>query len=263
MKGLADVIDDCCGRTQLTLSEVPSFEGELKIRLVRKLRLFGPSQFFLLCGKNFPMNETDFRLVFCLLRIEDRARVAEAKELFRILRWQLRVTDRDITALSQLLEEVPRQKMPARGSVLDGTTCKLSFGRGLRKRKFKWSGDTPTGWEALGRIKEALIRLADVQAKIDSLDWKPKIDLLNQLEQELRELRERQQRQKIEAIERNNETCRRVAEKFHDRGLTCPHCNQSTRIRYVERGPDAVSFFICQQCARSFRASDLPRSSSN
>jgi hypothetical protein len=207
MNSLADIADNWGGRTLLALSEVPSFEGELKIRLVRKLRLIGPPQFFVLCTKNFPLNQTDVRLAFCLLGTEDRARAAEARELFRNLRWQLRVPDSDISTLSQLLEEVPQQEMPARGLVLDGTTYKLSFRRGLRKRKFNWLSEAPPGWESLIRIKEALIRLAEVHAKIDSLDWKRKIKLLSELEAELRELREQQRRQKLESIKRNNETC--------------------------------------------------------
>ena len=208
------------------------------------------------------MNQTDVRLAFCLLGTEDRARAAEARELFRNLRWQLRVPDSDISTLSQLLEEVPQQEMPARGLVLDGTTYKLSFRRGLRKRKFNWLSEAPPGWESLIRIKEALIRLAEVHAKIDSLDWKRKIKLLSELEAELRELREQQRRQKLESIKRNNETCRRLAEEFHDRGLTCPHCDHHTGIRYIERGPDGISFLICRQCGRSFRATDFPRSPS-
>jgi hypothetical protein len=261
MNSLADIADNWGGRTLLTLSEVPSFEGELKIRLVRKLRLIGPPQFFVLCTKNFPLNQTDVRLAFCLLGTEDRARAAEARELFRNLRWQLRVPDSDISTLSQLLEEVPQQKMPAQ-LVLDGTTYKLSFGRGLRKRKFHWLSKAPRGWEALSRIREALIRLAEVHAQIDSLDWKHKIELLSELEPDLRELREQQRRQKLESIKRNNETCRRLAEEFHDRGLTCPHCDHHTGIRYIERGPDGISFLICRQCGRSFRATDFPRSPS-
>jgi len=129
----------------------------------------------------------------------------------------------------------------------------------------KWNLSTPSagGWEALSRIKEALIRLAEVHAKIDSLDWQCKIELLSELEAELRELREQQRRQKLESIKRNNETCRTIAEEFHDRGLTCPHCDHHTGIRYIERCPDALSFLICRQCGRSFRATDFPRSPSN
>jgi hypothetical protein len=66
MKSLADIVDNWGGRALLTLSEVPSFEGELKIRLVQKPCLIGPPQFFVLCSKNFPLNQTDVRLVFCL-----------------------------------------------------------------------------------------------------------------------------------------------------------------------------------------------------
>jgi hypothetical protein len=259
MKGLAEIVDSWGGRTLLTLSEVPSFEGELKIRLVRKLRLFGPSQFFVLCTKGFPLNLTDVRLFFGLSGSEDRARAAEAKGLFRSLRWQLQVSDSDISTLSQLLEEVPQQKMPAQ-LVLDGTTYKLSFGRGLRKRELKWLSDAPRGWEALSRIKEALIRLAEVHAQIDSLDWKRKIELLSEVDAAQRELREQQRRQKLESIKRNNEACRRIADEFQDRGLTCPHCDHHTGIRYIERGSDTISFFVCRQCGRSFRAADFPGS---
>jgi hypothetical protein len=36
-------------------------------------------------------------------------------------------------------------------------------------------------------------------------------------------------------------------------GLTCPHCGTQTRtVRFVDKSPDAKSYFICRSCGRSF-----------
>lgn len=277
MNRLAGIVDNWAGGIfpsagnallDLSVSAGRSFEGELQIRLVRRLSLIGQPQLFLLCTKNFPLNETDFRLAVSLYGIGDDARASEGKKLFRNLRWRLRVPGSDIAVLRRLLAEVPLRKIPVkgrsrseivRGLVLDGTTYKLTVRRGLRQKSFTWCCDAPPGWEVLNRITEALIRLADVQARIDSLEWKRKIELLSELEPELRQLRERQKRQKLDSIKRNNEVCRRLAEEFQDRGLTCPRCDHPG-MRYIERGPDALSCFICRQCGRSCRSTDLPRS---
>ena len=41
-------------------------------------------------------------------------------------------------------------------------------------------------------------------------------------------------------------------------GLVCPHCRERTKkIRYYDKSPDSRSYFVCQLCARSFRAEDI------
>ena len=72
--------------------------------------------------------------------------------------------------------------MQAADCVLDGTTYRLTVRRNLCQKSFTWSCDAPPGWEVLNRITESLIGLAGVQARIDSLDWRRKIELLRELE---------------------------------------------------------------------------------
>ncbi len=249
------------GGAFLALSERRSLQGELKIRLVRKLSLFGPPQFFLSCQKSFPLSETDFWLCLSLRSIGNDARVFELKRLVRGLSWRLSTPSTDVAALRRLLTKIPSRKLSVTSWLLDGTRYRLTVKRGLRQKSFTWCRDAPAGWEVLNRITKELIRLADVQGRIDSLDWVGKGELRRELEQELRERHERGEQQKLEKLEsikRNNEICRGLAEGCQDQGLTCPGCGHRD-MRYIER-PASLSCFICRQCARSFRSGDFLRS---
>jgi hypothetical protein len=64
-----------------------------------------------------------------------------------------------------------------------------------------------------------------------------------------------------EAVRRSNLKARTLTSTIDSEGLTCPHCHQHTNdIRFIDRPPDAESYFICGKCGRSFVPADLERS---
>ena len=64
-----------------------------------------------------------------------------------------------------------------------------------------------------------------------------------------------------EAVRRSNTKARTLTSTIASEGLTCPHCHQHTNdIRFIDRPPDAESYFTCGKCGRSFVPADLERS---
>jgi transcription elongation factor Elf1 len=57
----------------------------------------------------------------------------------------------------------------------------------------------------------------------------------------------------------HNRRCQELASSLKIEGLTCPTCNYHSKdIRFVDRSPEAKSYFICGACGRSFRPEELP-----
>jgi len=63
---------------------------------------------------------------------------------------------------------------------------------------------------------------------------------------------------RVERITRENVLARRLVIKLANGGrVRCPHCRRAAgEPRFVDRGPDAESFFICKPCGRSFSGSE-------
>ena len=47
---------------------------------------------------------------------------------------------------------------------LDATVYELTFGEELNETRYRWFGDAPRGWEALGNFASRLLRLVDLPA---------------------------------------------------------------------------------------------------
>ena len=69
---------------------------------------------------------------------------------------------------------------------------------------------------------------------------------------------ETDRRRQAEIIETSNTRARRLAiELLMGKPLECPHCERSTHeMRYIDSGANAVSYFVCGLCARSFSGSE-------
>ncbi len=87
------------------------------------------------------------------------------------------------------------------------------------------------------------------------VDWEAKDRLRERLDREAEERRERSRQEAIAAHAESNALAERWAEQLKAGGLTCPACQRHTRnIRYYDKRPDQRSYFICQECGRSFEA---------
>jgi DNA-directed RNA polymerase subunit RPC12/RpoP len=63
-----------------------------------------------------------------------------------------------------------------------------------------------------------------------------------------------QQVVRAEAIRVHNQAARIVAQRMAKDGLRCPHCLEFSRqMQFIERQPEAWSFFQCPSCSRTFR----------
>jgi transposase-like protein len=68
-----------------------------------------------------------------------------------------------------------------------------------------------------------------------------------------REVEERQQR-RMDQCASINAVAEEWARKLAAGGLACPHCGRtSPNIRYYDKRPDRLSYFICQECGKSFQ----------
>jgi len=89
---------------------------------------------------------------------------------FRSPSLQSATVDLDPVKINALLESVesatvtccPRQPE----APLDATVYELTFGEELNETRYRWFGDAPDGWEALGRFVSRLLRLVDEPADI-------------------------------------------------------------------------------------------------
>ncbi len=65
-------------------------------------------------------------------------------------------------------------------------------------------------------------------------------------------------RERAERIGNANAMARRLVIKLANGGhLKCPHCRRVTReARFIDRGPETESYFVCKLCGRSFSGSE-------
>lgn len=63
---------------------------------------------------------------------------------------------------------------------------------------------------------------------------------------------------RLERVADYNQGCEELKKLLDSDGLVCPHCHEQTKkIRYYDKSPESRSYFVCQLCARSFRAEDI------
>jgi hypothetical protein len=76
----------------------------------------------------------------------------------------------DSDAISALLESVGSATVtccPHQAEApLDATVYELTFGEELSETRYRWFGDSPTGWEPLARFASRFIRLVDEPAGV-------------------------------------------------------------------------------------------------
>ncbi|MFN3652397.1 MAG: hypothetical protein ACK47B_22710 [Armatimonadota bacterium] len=89
----------------------------------------------------------------------------------------------------------------------------------------------------------------DRDTLIGRVDWHAKRKVLEQQrEQSVLAERERLRKPRL-----HNKACRAV---LRERPV-CPYCNNEGEIRYVDKAPQEKSYFICQQCGRSFGPAEV------
>lgn len=103
-------------------------------------------------------------------------------------------------------------------------------------------------------LKVALpaIRMAfpGLRPLLQAADWSRKDKLAE--ETYLRE------QSRLERVADYNQGCEELKKVLDSDGLVCPRCRERTKkIRYYDKSPDSRSYFVCQLCARSFRAEDI------
>ena len=73
---------------------------------------------------------------------------------------EIRVSREEAEGILQILKEVSISVMPAYVLGLDGTMYELYVGCGLNEARFQWWEEIPEGWESLGKVSNALLKLA-------------------------------------------------------------------------------------------------------
>lgn len=107
----------------------------------------------------------------------------------------------------------------------------------------------PMEREALERANLAE-KFPTFEELVDRVDWTAKFALCERM---AREVEERQQRRMQEVAE-VNQVAEDWARLLQADGLTCPKCQKKSKnFRYYDNRPDRVSYFICQECGRSFQ----------
>lgn len=88
------------------------------------------------------------------------------------------------------------------------------------------------------------------QELVEKVDWDAKFRIAERM---AREVEERQHRL-MQECDKVNAIAEDWARRLETEGLSCPNCHQVTKnIRYYDKRPDRVSYFLCQECGRSFQ----------
>jgi hypothetical protein len=239
----------------LTLKERPSFEGELTVRLMEERDSEGQASYFLLCEKKAPLNVAELRLISGLL---DADLGIDAEEIKRGVVWRKYVPPAEAREFIEILEGQFVPVVPETTSGLDGTTYELLIERGLTNIPFAWWNEPPGVWKALGELSKRLLAIADAAQMTRSLQSNTRKRRIENLQKELDEKIVAQNNDKKALLKAHNDRSRELAASLIVTGLTCPACGQySKEFRFVDKGPNAKSHFVCKRCGRSFRPEDL------
>jgi hypothetical protein len=106
-------------------------------------------------------------------------------------------------------------------------------------------------------LPELQRRFPNPEAVLAVVDWEAK-EWLAKAKEWLAKAREEEwagrERARLAAVQAHNDACGDLVRTSGQHGLTCPHCRgQSKDIEFVDHAAtDRKSFFVCQQCGRSF-----------
>jgi hypothetical protein len=239
----------------LVLKEKPSFEGELSIDLVQENDSEGHAKYSLVCQKKPPFNKVESALFVCVLGGDVGK---DLDEITKSIGWRREVPAAEAREILDILQRQIAPVVPETIVGLDGTGYELHIERGFSKVQFTWWCEPPRVWNALGEAAKTLLNRADAASMIEALQSKTRKQLIEKLEEELGELQAKVKKDSEELMRTHNCRCRELARSSRTAGLTCPGCGQHSKdIRFIDKSPDAKSYFICKACGRSFRPEDL------
>jgi hypothetical protein len=243
------------GKLLLALKEKPSFAGELRVRLMEDYDAEGRAKYFLVCQKMLPFNMEEFALI---VEVRGGLVVDNCEEITEAMSWRREVSPTEVRDILDILEHQVISVVPETVMGLDGTTYELLIERGFSKVQFTWWCEPPAVWKALGEISKRLLLIADATSVPETLQPDSRKKLIKQLSEERDELRARSKEENEEVMRAHNLRCHELARSLRAVGLTCPGCGRhSKENRFVDKSPDAESYFICGACGRSFRPADL------
>ena len=239
----------------LALKEKPSFEGELSIDLVEEHDSDGRAKFSLVCQKKPPFSQEEWALFASVL---DGVVGEDLKEIMKCIGWRRQVSEIEVREILDILQHQVVSVDPEAIVGLDGTTYELLIERGFSKVQFTWWCEPPAVWKALGKLSKRLLGIADATSMIQILQPDSRKQLIEQLREELDEHQTRRKEESGKLIRTHNLRCHELASSLRASGLTCPGCGQHSKDnRFIDKNPDARSYFVCSACGRSFRPEDL------
>ena len=239
----------------LALKEKPSFQGELSIDLVEEHDSEGRAKYSLVCQKKPPFNEVESALFVGVL---GGVVGKDLDEITKNIGWRREVPAAEARGILDILQRQIAPVVPETIIGLDGTFYELHIERGFSKVQFTWWCEPPPVWNALGAAAKTLLNRADAASMIGALQSKTRRQLIEQLAEELGELQAKVKKDSEELMRMHNHRCDELARSLRTTGLGCPGCGQHSKdIRFIDKGPDAKSYFICKACGRSFRPGDL------
>jgi hypothetical protein len=239
----------------LALTEKPSFEGALSVRLVEEQNPEGRATYSLACQKDPPFNSSEVGLLAMALRDvtgEDR------EELTKSVSWRVEVSLAKATELTDILTGLAAVIVPQSELGLDGTFYELLIERGFNKVQFAWWSEPPVVWKSLGDLSKKLLASANAELMIEAQQSDKRKRLIERLGARLIEEQGKRETAQAESFVTHNGQCHELERSLKATGLTCPLCHQhSKEIRFIDRSPNAKSYFICKNCGRSFRPEDF------
>jgi hypothetical protein len=239
----------------LTLKEKPSFEGELSVALMEEHDPEGRARYFFACQKEPPFNTEEMVLIVAAHEgiVDD-----QHDELMKSISWQREVPAAEASEILDILQHQIAFIVPEVTIGLDGTTYELLIERGFSKVQFTWWCEPPLGWEALGEVARKILSRTDAISALESLKTNNRKQSIKQLREEFDELHAKRKKENEELIRAHNRRCQELASSLKTKGLSCPACNYHSKdFRFVDRSPEAKSYFICSACGRSFRPDDM------
>jgi len=245
------------GELLLTLKEIPSFEGELSVRLMEEHDSEGRANYSLVCEKKPPLDREEWPLIVAV-RSGVFGDHLGLKEITTSIGWRKNIPPEEVEEILDTLKSQIPSAIPEAISGLDGTTYELLIERGFNKVQFTWWCEPPGVWKALGELSRRLLNRANASSMTKSLQSDTRKQLIKQLQGKLAEHRAALEEKSKELVRTHNDRCHELARSLRATGLTCPACGQhSKEIRFIDKSPDAKSYFICRLCGRSFRPEDL------
>lgn len=239
----------------MELRERPSFEGELHIRVTEEHDSESGVKYVLVCQKNPPLSDKEPVLFDGGPRdITDR----ELQQITAAICWQRELSSSEVWELNYLLHREIVSIAPEAIMGVDGTIYELLIEGGLNRVQFRWWAQVPSGWKPLRDLSEMLLRMGDAARMIEALQSSERRQLIKHLSERLYEEQLLDDGAKGKLVSQNNSRGRKLARRVEAIGITCPGCKQHSRdVRFIDRGANVKSFFICGRCGRSFFPEDV------